>query len=129
MKVKSLELAGVAALLFAAPAFAHHSFAMFDQNKITTLNGTIKEFEWVNPHSWVNVTVQDPATNKTYTWALEAGGVQQLAAKGWKKESLKPGDKVAVDIHPLKDGSHGGQVLTVKFPDGHSLTQGRDAAQ
>jgi len=126
MKVQSLCFAGVAAVLFSVPASAHHSFAMFDQNKTATLNGTIKEFEWVNPHSWVNVTVQDPATNKIYTWALEAGSVQQLTQRGWQKESLKPGDKVAVEIHPLKDGSHGGQVLTIKFPDGHSLSQGRE---
>lgn len=124
MKLKALALAGVMATLYAVPAFAHHSFAMFDHDKTVTLNGTVKEFEWLNPHSWIHLTVMD--NGKPETWSFEAGSTGQLVQAGWKKDSIKVGDKVALSFHPLKDGSHGGQVLTVKTPAGATLCQGRE---
>ena len=124
MKNGTIGVAGIALSLFAVPALAHHSFAMFDHDKTVTLAGTLKEYEWLNPHSWVHVMVTDPATGKIVPYSFEAGSTSQVAARGWKIDSMKPGDKVSVTFHPLKDGSHGGQVLAVTLPDGTKLTQG-----
>jgi hypothetical protein len=110
---KMLALAGFAAVaLAAAPAFAHHSFAMFDNTKNMTLDGTVKEFQWTNPHSWIQIVVKD-ASGKDVEWSIEGGSPNGLARQGWKRTSLKPGDKAVVVIHPLKDGTAGGSLVTV----------------
>ena len=111
---KMLALAGVAvvSLAAAAPASAHHSFAMFDNQKNVTLEGTIKEFQWTNPHSWVQIVVKD-ASGKDVEWSIEGGSPNGLARSGWKRTSIKPGDKAVVVIHPLKDGTAGGSLVTV----------------
>ena len=110
---KMLALAGVAVMsLSGAPAFAHHSFAMFDNAKNTTLEGTIKEFQWTNPHSWIQIMVKD-ASGKEVEWSIEGGSPNGLSRGGWKRTSLKPGDKATVVIHPLKDGTNGGSLVTV----------------
>jgi hypothetical protein len=110
---KMLALAGFAAVaLAAAPAFAHHSFAMFDSAKNVTLEGTIKEFQWTNPHSWVQIVVKD-ASGKDVEWSIEGGSPNGLARQGWKRTSLKPGDKAVLVMHPLKDGTAGGSLVTV----------------
>src|SRR3954465_1235282 len=106
--VKTLGLATIAVGL-AAPALAHHSFAMFDAEKTLTLAGTVKEFEWVNPHSWMHITIQDAATGKPADYSFEMGSPGQLGSKGMKPDSVRPGDKVTIRFHPLKDGTHGGQ--------------------
>ena len=109
----AFALAGVAAVsLAAAPAFAHHSFAMFDSTKNTTLEGTIKEFQWTNPHSWVQIVVKD-ASGKDVEYSIEGGSPNGLARQGWKRTSLKPGDKAVLVMHPLKDGTAGGSLVTV----------------
>jgi len=102
----------------AAPALAHHSFAMFDADKTLTMAGTIKEFEWVNPHSWMHVTIQDPATGKPAEYSFEMGSPGQLGSKGMKPDSVHPGDKVTIRFHPLKDGSRGGQYMSLTMADG-----------
>jgi hypothetical protein len=122
MNIKAVLLAGVA-MAFAAPALAHHSFAMFDAEKTVTMDGTVKEFEWTNPHSWIRMTVAD-ASGKQLEWAVEMGSPQQNAQRGWTATSLKPGDKVSVTIHPLKDGSRGGQFMTAVLPNGQKLGGG-----
>ena len=122
MNVKALLLAGIA-VAFAAPAFAHHSFAMFDAEKTVTMQGTVKEFEWTNPHSWIRMMVADQS-GKQAQWALEMGSPQQNAQRGWTATSLKPGDKVTVTFHPLKDGSRGGQFMTAVLPNGQQLGNG-----
>ena len=114
--IKILGLATIAAGL-AAPALAHHSFAMFDAEKTLTLPGTVKEFEWVNPHSWMHITIQD-ASGKSSDYSFEMGSPGQLGARGMKADSVRPGDKVTIRFHPLKDGSHGGQYMSVTMSDG-----------
>ena len=119
---KMLALAGVGVLtLAAAPAFAHHSFAMFDNQKNVTLDGTVKEFQWTNPHSWIQLVVKDPATGKEVEWSIEGGSPNGLARRGWKSTIMKPGDKITVVIAPMKDGSNGGSLKTVTLPDGKTL--------
>ena len=123
MNFKALSLAAIATVAFAAPAFAHHSFAMFDADKTVTMAGTVKEFEWTNPHSWLRVMVEDQS-GKTLQWALEMGSPAQQARVGWKPDSVKVGDKVTVTIHPLKDGSRGGQFMSAVLPGGQKLGNG-----
>ena len=124
MNFKALGLVAIAVTPLAAPALAHHSFAMFDADKTVTMTGVVKEFEWTNPHSWLRVMVEDQASGKTLQWALEMGAPAQQARVGWKPDSVKPGDKVTVIIHPLKDGSRGGQFVTAVLPNGTILGDG-----
>ncbi len=92
-----------------APALAHHSFAMFDRSKAVEVSGVVKDFQWTNPHVWIQVMVPD-AKGAAQEWGVECTSVNFLRREGWDKTSLKPGDKVKLMIFPLKDGSHGGQL-------------------
>ena len=102
------------------PAFAHHSFSMFDNSKEVTLTGTIKEFQWTNPHTftWVDVTNEAGVVE---TWAIEGMSPNYLGRRGWSKNSLKPGDKLSVIIFPLKEGQKGGTFLRCTLADGKQL--------
>jgi hypothetical protein len=113
-------LIGIGALLLATSAFAHHSRSMFDQTKQITLTGTVKEFQWTNPHCWIQVLVPDldNAQAAPVEWGVEMGAPVELMRKGWKPRSLNPGDKVTIIINPLRDGQHGGLVISVTGPDG-----------
>ena len=107
----TLGLCVAAACLWAAaPASAHHSFAMFDAQKTQTLEGTVKDFQWTNPHSWIQLSVKD-ATGKDVEWSIEAGSPNTLSRSGWRHGSLKPGDRAVLVIHPMKDGSPGGSLV------------------
>jgi len=120
---KTLGLAVAAlALSPAAPAFAHHSFAMFDQTKIVTLEGTVGEFQWTNPHAFIELDVANGG--KVTRWALELNSPNNLTRQGWHRTSLKPGDKVTVQFNPLRSGKPGGLFLDVKLPDGKMLDSG-----
>ncbi|HSD38572.1 MAG TPA: DUF6152 family protein [Rhodocyclaceae bacterium] len=133
--IKTL-LAATACLLLAstiAPAIAHHSFAMYDPSKPFTLTGTVKEFQWTSPHVllWV---VRDPQAGEKegVLWSIELStSPGPLSRIGWTKRSLVPGDRVAVEINPLRNGEAGGQfkkvtniktgeVLTTATPDAAS---------
>ena len=105
-------LAASSFALASGPALAHHSFAMFDSQKSVTLDGVVKEFQWTNPHSWIQLQVPDPATGKLIEWSIEAGSPNTLSRSGWRPSSLKAGDKAQVTIHPMKDGSFGGSLLS-----------------
>ena len=120
MKVTALCVAGIAACLLAPPASAHHSFAMFDAEKTITLTGTVRELEWTNPHMWLYVMVQD-ASGKVQEYPLEMQGPGQSMKNGWKQDSVKPGDKVTVEMHPLRTGARGGQLMNVVLPSGQRL--------
>lgn len=107
------------ALLASGPAFAHHSFAMFDRQKEVTLKGTVKEFQWTNPHSFIEIEV--PETGAVNTYSIEMNSPNNLTRQGWKSTALKPGDKVTLVMNPLRDGSHGGLFVSVMLPDGKVL--------
>jgi hypothetical protein len=117
MMFRAFGIAGVAAAMFALPAFAHHSFAMFDGEKTKVLEGTVKEFQWTNPHSWILLTV-DTAEGKPQQWAIEMGGPGRLSQQGWSSATLTPGMKIKTVIHPLRDGANGGQFMALTLPDG-----------
>lgn len=113
-----LILAGL--VVGSVPVFAHHSFAMFDNTKEMTLNGEIKEFQWANPHIWVQVMVPDES-GKLVEWSIEGGSPNGLVRNGWTRKSLQPGDKVSITIHPLRDGSPGGSLMKVVDADGNPI--------
>lgn len=114
---KIVSLAWVVAGLVALPALAHHSFSMFDLEKESTIEGTVREFQWTNPHIWIQVLVAG-AEGKTVEWSIEGNSPSTLSRQGWSKRSLKPGDKVKIVMHPLRDGSPGGSVMKVQLADG-----------
>jgi hypothetical protein len=118
-------LLGAAALALAAPpALAHHSYAMFDRAKTLTLNGTIREFRWTNPHSWIQLQV--PGENGgTDEWSVEMGSPFELLRVGWTAKSIKAGDKVSIQIHPVKDGTKGGGFVSGTDAEGHALGGGK----
>lgn len=123
MNIKAFAAAATIAGFAAAPALAHHSFAMFDHEKTISISGTLKEFEWTNPHAWLHVVATDEKTGRPVEWSFEMGSVGQISAQGWKADSVKPGDKITIMGHPLKDGSRGGQYRSVTFADGRKIEQ------
>jgi hypothetical protein len=120
MNLKIAGLAVVTAAAFAMPSYAHHSFSMFDQEKTVTLKVTVQELEWVNPHVWLRVMIPD-ASGTPRLWALEMGPPARQLRRGWKADSVKRGDVISVDYHPLKDGSRGGQLVRAILSDGKSV--------
>jgi Family of unknown function (DUF6152) len=126
MKLKVVGIVVITIIAFAGQTQAHHSFAMFDHEKLITVSGSLKEFEWTNPHCWLHVLAPDPNTGRMVDWSFEMGSVSQIAAQGWKVDSVKPGDKITITGHPLKDGSRGGQYRSVKLGDGRSFQQNPD---
>src|SRR2546430_6385885 len=121
MKFRALSLATIAAAIFVMPASAHHSFAMFDATKDVTLKGTVKEFEWTNPHSWLRVTVTDEKTGKPVLWALELSSPARLTTMGMHRDSVKADDQVSVTFHTMKDGTRGGQFMSAALPGGKNI--------
>jgi hypothetical protein len=120
-KHTAIILAGAAlALAMAAPALAHHSYAMFDSQQNKELSGTVSAFKWTNPHSYIEVMVTDDK-GQTQTWGVECGSPAQMVRAGWKSSSLKPGDHVVVTVHPLRDGTPGGSFVQVQTADGKVL--------
>jgi len=108
-----VALAATLLALFSGAAVAHHSFAMFDQDKEVKLVGTIKEVQWTNPHIWVQVMAPNPADGQMVEWSIEGGSPNGLTRQGWRRNSLKAGDKVEITIHPLKNGENGGSLMRV----------------
>ncbi len=111
-------LAALALLLLTpAPAQAHHSFGMFDNTKEMWIECTIKEFQWTNPHAWIQVLVTDAEGNEV-EWSLEGGSPNILARNGWNRTVLQPGDKVRILLYPLRSGEPGGSFVEVHKEDG-----------
>jgi len=108
-------------MVAATAALAHHSGAMFDAAHEQTLVGTITEFNWVNPHSSFKVNVKG-ADGAEVVWAIEMNAPQNLVRQGWKRSTLKNGDKVSVVVHPLRDGKPGGSFVAITLPDGTKLS-------
>ena len=135
MRIRLAILAVSAALLAmaaAAPMFAHHSFvAQYDAKKPVTLTGVVTKVEWMNPHMYFYIDVKD-ATGKVTKWGLENGNLSGLMRRGWRKDSLKIGDKVTVEGSLAKDGSKLANARTVTLADDRSLftaSSGGDEAE
>ncbi|HEY4338464.1 MAG TPA: DUF6152 family protein [Steroidobacteraceae bacterium] len=117
---------GVMVLTFSQTVVAHHSGAMFDMQMNITLQGTVKSFEWINPHCWIQVMVPAPP-GATIEWSIEMGSVAELYRSGLRHSTFKPGDKLSVTIHPTRDGTHGGLFASALTAGGVRL--GGAAAQ
>src|SRR5207237_3695826 len=114
-----------ALLLASAPLLAHHSFAAeYDSNKPVTLKGTVVKFDWVNPHSRLYMEVKDEATGQTVQWELETGNVTTLQRRGWRRDTLKPGDSIVVIGYRAKDGANLAAASTVSTSEGKKLFAG-----
>ena len=116
-----LGLAGLLELSLIAPvAQAHHSFAMFDRTREVTVTGTVKEFQWSNPHAYIQLTAKN-AAGADVEWSLEMGSPMYLYARGWRPRTLRPGSQVRIRLNPLRNGSPGGVVLEVDDMNGNSI--------
>ena len=110
----------LAASMSAAPVLAHHSFAAFDQTRQVTLKGVVSEFQWTNPHSWLQLKVKN-TEGVAEEWSIEMISPSVLARMGWKKNSIKPGDEVVVVINPVRSGAHGGNMVSITGADGRKI--------
>lgn len=113
-------LPGLLLTVAAVPAMAHHSFSMFDDKKEVVLKGVVKEFQWSNPHTWIQLNVTD-ASGKVVEWSIEGGSPNLVGRQGWKRNTFKPGDEVEITIHPMRDGQPGGSFMRAVLPDGRKL--------
>ena len=107
----------VLGLALASPALAHHSFAMFDMSKKVTLKGVVKEFQWTNPHAWLEIDVTNEQ-GQVEMWGVEFNSPNNLTRQGWKRTMLKAGDKVTIIVSPLRDGKKGGLFYEATLADG-----------
>jgi hypothetical protein len=117
MRNSTAWAAALALTAIAAPALAHHSFAMFDMTKEVRVNGNIRVFQWTNPHSYIQLMAKD-ATGKVVEYSMEMGAPMYLYARGWRPSTLKSGMQVTIAYHPLRNGKPGGVVTDVFGADG-----------
>jgi hypothetical protein len=114
--------AAVGAGALSAPATAHHSFAQFDKTRQVTLKGTVKDWQFTNPHSWLQVIVQENGHDVEYS--IEGASVNTLVRRGWGRTTFKVGDKITLVIYPLKTGQNGGAFLMATFANGKTISSG-----
>lgn len=120
MKVaKPFVAVATSMLLWSLAASAHHSSAMYDREKEVELSGVVTEFQWTNPHSWIELDV-DGNGNKVHH-SIEMGAIRSLTRTGWKARAVKPGEKITVFVHPTKSGKPGGLLIRAKLADGRVL--------
>ena len=119
MFVRSGIVCAIALAATATGAQAHHSYAMFDRSKTVALNGTVKQFQWTNPHSWIQVVVAGDSGSEE--WSVEMGSPFELTRVGWNPSMLKAGDKVIIQVHPTKDGTKGGGFVSATDADGQPI--------
>jgi len=121
MSIKCLlYCTAVTAALLSGGAGAHHSFAMFDNTHPLTLQGTVKDWQWTNPHTWIVLMVMNEKTHQLEEWGLEGLPTPGMARRGWSRKALKVGDKIEIDIFPLKNGANGGAIVRARV-DGHEI--------
>ena len=119
MKGELAALIAVACLLPGAAA-GHHSFSMFNRDQLVTVSGVIKDYEWSNPHVWIRLMATDDK-GVPREWGFEMQSIAQDSRAGWRPDSVKPGDRVTIEFHPLKDGSRGGQLTSAVLANGTRL--------
>ena len=101
------------------PALAHHSYSMFDMDKTVAMQATVVRFKWQNPHAFIEIDAD--SRGGTERWAIEMTSPNNLAQEGWRRTSLKPGDKIRLWIHPLRSGAKGAAYAGVRLPSGATL--------
>ena len=116
--------AALAVMAAGVPAQAHHSFAMFDLQKQVTVSGTVRQFQWTNPHAYIQLVAKDASGNDV-EWSMEMGAPMYLYARGWRPGTLKAGQFITVTLNPLRNGKPGGVVRDVTTADGKSIGTNR----
>jgi hypothetical protein len=118
-------LFGICTLMVSIPGVAHHSGALWDQTKKVTLHGTVKQFQWTNPHCFIQLMIPVEATSTTSSteqeWSIEMASPFQVLSGGWKPGTLRPGDRIEITIHPARDGSSAGNFVSAIGVDGKPL--------
>ncbi len=102
------------------PVEAHHAPAVFDQERTIVIEGTVKDFVWANPHSWIRMDVVGDDGTVT-DWAIEMNPPTYLIRGGWRSTTLKPGDEISVVANPLRTGEPSGKFVAITLPDGRVL--------
>ncbi|NQE61478.1 DUF6152 family protein [Caulobacter sp. RHG1] len=119
MRFRSLLILASAGVLSAGAALAHHSTAMFDRKKVVTIVGVVTEYQWTNPHVFIELDVPEGGAKAHYS--IEAGDLRTMTNFGWKARTLKPGDRVTLTINPLRSGAKGGLLSSGTLSDGRTL--------
>jgi hypothetical protein len=119
MKSSGYGILALALAIAAPPALAHHSTAMFNKDKVVTVTGVVTDYQWTNPHTWIELDV--PGAKGVGHWSIEGGSTRVMEGFGWRVRTLKPGDRVTIDVHPFKNGKAGGLLMKAVLPDGRTL--------
>ena len=122
MKTLFLSTA-VVVVTTAVPAFAHHSFAMYDHTRTVTLKGEVTKFQWTNPHGYLEIDVKQK-DGSTKHYSLEMTSINMMTRLGWRSNMIKGGDLVVCTVAPLLNGEPAGLLLDVTLPDGRKLEPG-----
>jgi len=122
MKTKTLLIGSLVVCLLAAsvPAFAHHAWHGYDMENLTTLKGTVTQFDWRNPHVWISFEMTDDKGN-VEKWSAGGPSPSRMAGTGWDKDTLKPGDQITAVGHRISDGTYSLRLVKVVLPDGREL--------
>lgn len=115
----ALRITLAASLLLPFAASAHHSYSMFEMDRTVVLDATVARFKWQNPHSFIEADVATRAGAER--WAIEMTSPNNLVQEGWKRTTLKPGDKVKIHVHPLRSGARGAAYSGIVLADGRTL--------
>ena len=124
MKLSRATFALALLIAWSGSALAHHSFAMFDLGKQVSLNGTVKEFEWTNPHAWIEINVPSDS-GPDVLWSVQMNSPNNLTRQGWKRTTLKAGDRVTIIVNPMRDGRKAGLFFKLTKADGETITDPR----
>ncbi len=116
-----MALLACSSAMFSPLLSAHHSYSMFDAAKSISLQGNVREFQWTNPHCFIELLAL--RSGAAEEWSIQMDSPQGLYRRGWRPGSIKPGDKVTIVIHPTRDGSHSGRYVSAVGPDGKPLLE------
>jgi hypothetical protein len=121
MRFRFVVVALIVGAFYPSAAWPHHSNVAYEVTKVISITGVVKDFEWVNPHTWLHVVVDDGKGGKV-EWACEGRAPGVLGRAGWSRSILKPGEMVTVHMSPAKDGSKVSIIARVTKADGTILS-------
>lgn len=118
--MRKVQLLLTFAVVACLPAVAHHAPAVFDQTRTIVIDGTVTNFTWANPHSWIHMDVVGEDGEVT-DWVIEMNPPTYLIRGGWRSTTIKPGDKISVVANPLRTAEPAGKFVAITLPDGRVL--------